>query len=106
MAGRYPARGRIEADVGFAGGKRVRIRFADDGVGMTEEVRRRAFDPFFTTRFGQGGSGLGLSLVFSITSSVLGGRITLDAQPGDGTTLLLDLPLQAPDISVDEEQAA
>jgi len=106
FAGRDHGRVRIGADVGIAGGKRVRIRFSDDGVGMTDEVRRRAFDPFFTTRFGQGGSGLGLSLVFSITGSVLGGRIALDARPGDGTTLLLDLPLQAPDISVDEEQAA
>ncbi|MFX6027898.1 ATP-binding protein, partial [Acinetobacter baumannii] len=44
-------------------GETVILTFQDDGAGMTEAVQRQAFDPFFTTRRGEGGTGLGLNIV-------------------------------------------
>lgn len=55
---------------------RVRLVFADDGVGAPPEVRARMFEPFFTTRRGSGGSGLGLHIVYNIVSR-LGGQVAL-----------------------------
>jgi signal transduction histidine kinase len=73
----------------------VEITVADDGVGMTEEVRMRAFDPFFTTRRDHGGTGLGLHIIFNIVTQSLGGRLTLDSAPGRGTTFRIRIPRQA-----------
>jgi len=70
----------------------VEIYVQDTGTGMTEEVRRRALEPFFTTKpLGQG-TGLGLSLVYG-TAVAHGGRVEIDSQPGQGTTVSLLLPL-------------
>jgi PAS domain S-box-containing protein len=79
-----------------AGEHHARIVFADDGRGMPPDVRRRAFDPFFTTRRDQGGTGLGLHIVYSIVTSRLGGRLTLWSAPGEGTRIEITLPRQAP----------
>jgi PAS domain S-box-containing protein len=78
------------------GSDRVRVIFEDDGSGMSPEVRRRAFDPFFTTRRDDGGTGLGLHIVHSIVTSRLGGRIALQSAPGQGTRLEIVLPRRAP----------
>ncbi|ACA15487.1 integral membrane sensor signal transduction histidine kinase [Methylobacterium sp. 4-46] len=78
------------------GSDRVVLTFSDDGVGMSEEVARRAFEPFFTTRRDSGGTGLGLHLAFNIVTHQLGGRITLHAAPGAGSRFVLTLPLVAP----------
>jgi PAS domain S-box-containing protein len=69
---------------------------SDDGVGMPAEVRERAFDPFFTTRLGKGGSGLGLHIVYNIVTSVLGGHIFLYSNPGEGCRFTIRIPLTAP----------
>ena len=53
---------------------------------MAEEVQRRAFDPFFTTRRGDGGTGLGLHIVYNLVTRRLGGRIVLVVEAGAGTT--------------------
>ena len=76
--------------------QRVQITFSDNGAGMPADILARACDPFFTTRRGSGGSGLGLHLVHNLTTQLLGGHITLDSTPGRGTTVLLDLPRSAP----------
>jgi len=73
----------------------VEIRVADDGVGMAEDVRLRAFDPFFTTRRGHGGTGLGLHIIFNIVTQSLGGRVTMDSAPGRGTTFCIRIPRHA-----------
>jgi signal transduction histidine kinase len=76
--------------------EQVEIVFADDGKGMSEEIRLRAFDPFFTTRRGQGGTGLGLHIVYNLVTRQLGGQIELDSQPGEGSTFRIVLPVVAP----------
>ncbi len=70
----------------------VMLEFSDDGCGMGEEVRKHAFDPFYTTRLGQGGSGLGLYLVHNLATGVLRGRIELVDSEGEGTALQLSFP--------------
>ena len=69
---------------------------SDDGIGMPPEVRDHAFDPFFTTRLGKGGSGLGLHIVHNIVTGVLGGRIFLYSAPGEGCRFTIRIPLVAP----------
>jgi signal transduction histidine kinase len=73
----------------------VEIMVADDGIGMTEEVRMRAFDPFFTTRRNNGGTGLGLHVIFNIVTQSLGGNLTMDSAPGRGTTFRIIVPRHA-----------
>ena len=72
------------------------LSVSDDGRGMDESVRRRIFDPFFTTKLGTGGSGLGMHIVHSIVTNVLGGQIEVKSTPGQGTQMLMRLPLVAP----------
>ncbi|MBP2298249.1 PAS domain-containing sensor histidine kinase [Azospirillum picis] len=73
----------------------VEIRFADDGIGIPPENLPKVFEPFFTTRRGSGGSGLGLHIVFNLVTQSLGGRISVDSVPGDGTTFTLRVPKTA-----------
>ena len=88
--------GVIEISARESGKDNVEIIFSDNGVGMSLDVRRRAFDPFFTTRRDQGGTGLGLHIVYSIVTNRLGGRLDLDSEPGGGTRIQMILPRTAP----------
>jgi PAS domain S-box-containing protein len=88
--------GAVDIQVREAGKDNVEILFSDNGCGMSLDVRRRAFDPFFTTRRDQGGTGLGLHIVYSIVTNRLGGRLDLDSEPGEGTRIQIILPRVAP----------
>ncbi len=88
--------GTIDIQVRESGKDNVEVIFSDNGCGMSLDVRRRAFDPFFTTRRDQGGTGLGLHIVYSIVTNRLGGRLDLDSEPGGGTRIQLILPRVAP----------
>jgi PAS domain S-box-containing protein len=88
--------GVIEIQARASGKDNVEIIFSDNGCGMSLDVRRRAFDPFFTTRRDQGGTGLGLHIVYSIVTNRLGGRLDLDSEPGKGTRIQIILPRAAP----------
>lgn len=77
-------------------GEQVIIEYRDNGRGMDETEASRAFDPFFTTRLGTGGSGLGLYITRNLASDVLGGSIELETARGSGTHFTLHLPLIAP----------
>ncbi|MDX9958126.1 MAG: ATP-binding protein [Spirochaetia bacterium] len=68
-----------------------RIVVQDDGVGMTEDVLQRAFDPFFSTKEESGGTGLGHAMVLHIARNH-GGDVQLESSPGRGTTLTMVLP--------------
>jgi signal transduction histidine kinase len=84
-----PQGGHIRVAVEPAG-REVRLVVADDGAGMADEVRARAFEPFFTTR-GSTGIGLGLPIVREIVER-LGGRVGLESAPGQGTTVSVAIP--------------
>jgi PAS domain S-box-containing protein len=88
--------GSIEIKVRAAGKDNVEILFSDDGCGMSADDRRKAFDPFFTTRRDQGNTGLGLHIVHSIVTNYLGGRLHLNSELGEGTKVRLVLPRVAP----------
>jgi PAS domain S-box-containing protein len=69
----------------------VRIAVGDNGAGMTAEVKRRALDPFFTTKTRGLGTGLGLPLVQGVVKAA-GGSLRIDSEPGEGTTIELLIP--------------
>ena len=74
----------------------LRLSVRDDGSGIATEHQKKIFDPFFTTKLGQGGSGLGLHIVYTLVNGLLGGRIELHSQLGQGCAFVLHLPVSAP----------
>ncbi len=73
-------------------GRFAKLIVSDDGPGMTAEVRKRVFTPFFTTKPAGQGTGLGLSVVRSIMDR-LNGEIIVDSEPGQGSTFIILLPV-------------
>ncbi len=78
-------------DRGVAPGRYVRMEVADTGIGMDAETRRRAVEPFFSTKGIGKGTGLGLSMAHGLAAQ-LGGALTIDSAPGAGTRIALWLP--------------
>jgi len=76
---------------GMAPGDYVRISVSDNGAGMDAETARRAIEPFYTTKEIGKGTGLGLSMVHGLTAQ-LGGGMTIDSRPGEGSRISLWLP--------------
>ncbi|MBB5018216.1 signal transduction histidine kinase [Chitinivorax tropicus] len=78
-------------------GDSVTLLYSDNGCGMSKEVREHVFDPFFTTRLGEGGSGLGMNICYNLITGLLGGSIEiLPLEPERGSTFVVNLPLVAP----------
>lgn len=88
----------IELEPGAKAGD-VRLIFADNGCGIGAAHLNQVFDPFFTTARGRGGSGLGLSIVHTLATQQLGGRVQVSSEPGRGTRFVLTLPASAPERS-------
>jgi signal transduction histidine kinase len=87
--------GTISISARPRGQEDIEIIFADDGAGMTPDVQRQAFDPFFTTRRNEGGTGLGLHIVYNLVTQQLGGRMMLESRLGQGTTFRIIMPRTA-----------
>jgi two-component system cell cycle sensor histidine kinase/response regulator CckA len=89
-----PGLGRIEVatfHVDEPSGPQVCLRVQDDGIGMPREVRERIFEPFFSTKQQQSGTGLGLATVYAIVDQA-GGTIKVESEPGQGATFVVCLP--------------
>ncbi len=77
-------------------GKSIELEVADDGAGIDPELFDRIFEPFVTSKAGQGGTGLGLHIVWNAVTAVLGGSVSVDSKPGQGTCFRIRLPRVAP----------
>ena len=74
----------------------VELVVRDTGRGVAPNIKDKMFEPFFTTRHGEGGTGLGLSIVFNIVTKLLGGTIRVESAPGAGTAMIVRIPTTAP----------
>ena len=72
----------------------VMIRVEDNGTGISDSVKAKIFQPFFTTKPTGEGTGLGLSLSYDIVTKGHGGTLTLESQEGNGTTFTILLPAE------------
>jgi len=70
------------------------LTYRDDGWGMSAEQSERVFEPFYTTRRGAGGSGLGMHVVFNLVTQTLGGQIELRSVPGAGVSFVIRFPVE------------
>jgi two-component system, NtrC family, sensor kinase len=86
--------GRLEIRVGIESGERVMVQICDNGCGIAPEHLPHIFEPFFSTRTGQGGTGLGLSITYNLTQEI-DGDITVTSEAGLGTCFTIFLPLAA-----------
>jgi len=68
------------------------INYHDNGKGIPTKQIKKIFDPFFTTKRNQGGSGLGMHIVYNLVTQTLGGQISCTSEEGKGTHFQLDLP--------------
>jgi two-component system, cell cycle sensor histidine kinase and response regulator CckA len=82
----------IEARVGGDGRAHVALTVRDTGEGMDDATKRRAFEPFFSTKSPERGSGLGLSLVAMVVQT-MGGAIVVDSAAGQGAAIRIVLPV-------------
>lgn len=83
--------GRITIDI-LRAGEMVELRYADDGLGMTGEQCEKIFEPFYTTKRGQGGTGLGMHIVYNHVTRSLGGTIACSSRPKEGTAFRIRIP--------------
>ena len=73
--------------------KALLLIYIDNGKGMDDTTRTSAFDPFYTTRRGTGGSGLGLHIVYNLVTQGLKGKISLESAPGQGVRFEISIPI-------------
>jgi len=85
--------GNIDIAARQTDAQNVIITFRDDGAGIAPKDMNRVFEPFYTTKFGKGGSGLGLHILYNIVTEVLGGRVIVESSVNEGTTFTLTIPL-------------
>ncbi|GGF83013.1 sensor histidine kinase [Alteromonas lipolytica] len=85
--------GKIDVIARLTDDQKLKIIYRDNGSGIPESIKSRIFDPFVTTKRGQGGSGLGMHLVFNLVTQALGGNIKLESEEGNGVEYTLTFPV-------------
>jgi signal transduction histidine kinase len=88
--------GQIRVSVHLHGAEQVELRVQDDGRGIPANQIDKVFDPFFTTRLGEGGSGLGLHISHNIVTGLLAGQIQVRNRPEGGAEFAILFPVNAP----------
>ncbi len=83
----------------------VTLVCTDNGRGIAADTLEKMFQPFFSTRIGRGGTGLGMSIVENLVKATLGGTLEVQSTVGKGTTVTIKLPRTAPEPRQEEEGA-
>jgi signal transduction histidine kinase len=86
---------RVEGTRRGAAAYYVEVAVRDNGTGFTADALRRVFEPYFTTRSGSGGTGLGMAIAYRIVADH-GGTIRAGEAPGGGATITMRLPIDGP----------
>jgi len=76
-------------------GKRLIFQYNDDGKGIPKENLSKIFEPFFTTKRTQGGSGLGLHIIYNLVTQRMGGTIHCESKVGSGTRFIIEVPVSS-----------
>ncbi len=87
-------KGRISIEA-VAKNDEIVFKYSDDGKGISQEDIKRIFDPFYTTKRGAGGTGLGLHIVYNTVTRTLGGQIECKSAEGEGTAFVIRFPVKA-----------
>lgn len=87
--------GRININVSRSSANRLIVDYQDNGVGMDEEVKQQAFEPFFTTSRDKGGSGLGLYVIYNIVTQQMAGTIQMTSASNAGVRFHIECPIEA-----------
>jgi PAS domain S-box-containing protein len=91
---------KIRIETAILEGDRVVIRIADNGAGMSEEIRTKLFDPFFTTKPVGKGTGLGLSISYQIIVEKHRGQLRCKSIPGQGSEFEIEIPIYQPEARI------
>lgn len=76
-------------------GEYAALHYRDSGKGISDDIRAKIFEPFFTTARKEGGSGLGLSIVYNLVTQKLGGEIVVDSDQSQGASFTIGFPLNS-----------
>ncbi|MCH8618988.1 ATP-binding protein [Undibacterium sp. TS12] len=79
-------------------GEILALDYADDGIGIPPDLHHKVFEPFYTSKLGQGGSGLGLYIVHNLVQGIFKGSVRLESSLDQGVHLFFHLPLVTPEI--------
>ncbi|MCW8831781.1 MAG: HAMP domain-containing histidine kinase [Colwellia sp.] len=89
----HQTEGNITISVTIANSKATLV-YLDDGIGMSHEILTKIFEPFVTSKRNQGGSGLGMNIVYNLVTQVLEGQMTCQSSPGNGIEISLSFPVE------------
>ncbi|WP_390902307.1 PAS domain-containing sensor histidine kinase [Vibrio rhizosphaerae] len=76
----------------YAQDQHIIFEYQDNGIGVPHELHEKIFEPFYTSKRGHGGSGLGLNLVFNLVTQKLKGHLNFTSEPGQGVLYRIQLP--------------
>ncbi len=82
------------------GNDTIRLQVSDTGCGIGDDAMQKIFEPFYTTKGSRQGTGLGLSVVQNMVTSV-GGTICVESRAGEGTTFVIEIPQSGPEVEAD-----
>lgn len=86
-------KGQIDICAELITANKLRLVYRDNGSGIPTDIRKRIFDPFVTTKRGQGGSGLGMHLVYNLVTQALNGSISITSEVGNGVEFVIIFPV-------------